>query len=120
MLLCRFCIFYIIIWVGGLCWVFTAVLELSLVVLSRCYPSLRCVGFSRRWLLFLQRAGSGHMGSVLVVYGPSCPVACGILVPQPGVKPVSPTLAGGFFATGLPTEIPLIIFFLIFIWLHQV
>ena len=51
------------------------------------------------------------MGSVLVVYGLSCPVACGILVPQPGVKPVSPTLAGGFFATGLPREIPLIIFF---------
>ena len=47
------------------------------------------------------------MGSVLVVYGLSCPVVCGILVPQP----VSPILAGAFFATGLPGEIPLIIFF---------
>ena len=51
------------------------------------------------------------MGSVLVVYGLSCPVVCGIFVPQPGIKPVSPILAGAFFATGLPGEIPLIIFF---------
>ena len=83
----------------------------SLVVLSGCCPSLQCVGLSLRWLLSLQRTGSGHMGSVFVVYGLSCPVACGILVPQPGIKPVPPTLAGGFFAIGLPREIPLIYLF---------
>ena len=26
----------------------------------------------------------------------SCPTACGILVPQPGIKPESPALEGGF------------------------
>ena len=30
----------------------------------------------------------------------SCPVACGVLVPQPGLEPTSPTLDGRFFTTG--------------------
>ena len=34
----------------------------------------------------------------------SCPVACGILVPQPGIKPMSPALEGGFLITGPPGE----------------
>ena len=29
-------------------------------------------------------------------------VACGILVPQPGIKPMSPALGGGFLTTGPP------------------
>ena len=29
-------------------------------------------------------------------------MACGILVPQPGIKPVSPSLRGRFLTTGLP------------------
>ena len=29
--------------------------------------------------------------------------ACGILVPSPGIKPVSPELAGGFLASEVPT-----------------
>ena len=36
------------------------------------------------------------------MHGLSCPVACGILVPQPGIKPVSPALEGGFLTTGPP------------------
>ena len=35
---------------------------LSLVVASRGYSLLRCVGFSLRWLLLLQSTGSRHMG----------------------------------------------------------
>ena len=31
-----------------------------------------------------------------------CPVACGILVPGPGVEPMSPAPAGGFLTTGPP------------------
>ena len=31
-----------------------------------------------------------------------CPVACGILVPQPRIEPVSPALEGRFLTTGLP------------------
>ena len=32
----------------------------------------------------------------------SCPAACGILVPRPGIEPASPALKGGFFTTGPP------------------
>ena len=30
--------------------------------------------------------------SLVVAHGLSCPVACGILVPQPGIEPASPAL----------------------------
>ena len=46
--------------------------------------------------------GLGHAGSVVVSHGFSCPVACGILVPQPGIKPTSPPLEGKFLTTGPP------------------
>ena len=32
----------------------------------------------------------------------SCPAECGILVPQPGIEPMSPALEGGFFMSGPP------------------
>ena len=37
----------------------------------------------------------------------SCPTACGILVPRPGIKPMSPALAGRFPTTGPPGKSPL-------------
>ena len=37
-----------------------------------------------------------HVGSVVVAHRLSCPTACGISVPQPGIKPASPALEGGF------------------------
>ena len=43
-----------------------------------------------------------RLGSAAVVRGLSCPAACGILVPRPGMEPVSPALEGGFFTTGPP------------------
>ena len=42
------------------------------------------------------------VGSVVAASGPSCPAACGILVPQPGMQPASPALQDGFFTTGPP------------------
>ena len=45
-----------------LCWVFVAVCGLSLVAASRGYSSLRCAGFSLRWLLLLRSTGSRHAG----------------------------------------------------------
>ena len=42
------------------------------------------------------------VGSVVVACRLSCPMACGILVPQPGIEPVSPALVGGFLTTGPP------------------
>ena len=55
--ICLFVCFYF--W---LCWVFVAVRGLSLVVASGGYSSLRCAGFSLRWLLLLQSTGSRRMG----------------------------------------------------------
>ena len=43
-------------------WVFVAARGLSLVVASRGYSSLRCVGFSLRRLLLLRSTGSKHVG----------------------------------------------------------
>ena len=59
-------------------------------------------GLQSAWILQLWREGF----SLVVVHRLSCPMACGILVPQPGIESVSPALAGGFLTTG-PPETPL-------------
>ena len=46
------------------------------------------------------------VGSVVVVHGLSCPVACGIFILQPGMEPMSPALRGGFLTTGPPGRSP--------------
>ena len=51
--------FFFFFW---LCWVFIAVRGLSLVAASGGYSSLRCTGFSLRWLLLLWSTGSRRMG----------------------------------------------------------
>ena len=38
--------------------------------------------------------------------GLNCPTECGILVPQPGIEPMSPALEGGFLTTGPPGKSP--------------
>ena len=43
-------------------WVFVAARGLSLVAASGGYSSLRCAGFSLRWLLFLQSTGFRRVG----------------------------------------------------------
>ena len=43
-------------------WVFVAARGLSLVVVSGGYSSLRCAGFSLRWLLLLRSTGSRWVG----------------------------------------------------------
>ena len=43
-------------------WVFVAARGLSLVVASRGYSSLQCVGFSLQWLLLLRSMDSRHVG----------------------------------------------------------
>ena len=40
--------------------------------------------------------------SLVVTPGLSCPSACGILVPQPGIEPASSALQGGFLTTRSP------------------
>ena len=54
---------------------------------------------------FSCRAGAlEYTGSVVAACGLSCPTACGILVPQPGVEPKSPVLPGRFLTTRLPEK----------------
>ena len=43
---------------------------------------------------------------VAVAFRCSCPEACGILAPEPGIKPVSPAMEGGFLTTGPPGKSP--------------
>ena len=40
------------------------------------------------------------LGSVAEAHGLSCPGACGILVPRPGIIPISLALEGRFLTTG--------------------
>ena len=47
-----------------------------------------------------------YTGSVVVAHELSRSVARGILVPQPGMKPVSPALQGRFLTTGPPGKPP--------------
>ena len=49
------------------------------------------------WSFMVHRFSSCGTGSVAVARGFSHPEACGILVPPPGIKPVSPALQGRFF-----------------------
>ena len=45
-------------------------------------------------------------GSIVEALWLSCPMACGIRVPQPGIEPASPALEGRFLITGPPGKSP--------------
>ena len=66
----------------------------SLVAVSGGYSSLRCAGFSLRWLLSLRSMGSRPAGSVGVTHGLSCSAACGIF-PDQGLNPFLTTVPPG-------------------------
>ena len=69
-----------------LCWVFVSVRGLSLVAASRGHSSSRCAGLSLSWPLLLRSTVSRRAGSVVVIHGLSCSVACGIF-PDQGSNP---------------------------------
>ena len=115
-------------------WVFVAVHRLSLVAASRGYSPLQCTGFSLRgllllrstgpplrWLLLLRSTGSRHAGlsncglRALERRLSSCGTRAQLLrgmwdLPGPGLKPVSPALAGGLLTTA-PSGKPILISF---------
>ena len=82
---------------------------------------LWCPGLSAWWLLLLQSPGSGVLAAVrgLSSLGPSAlEHSCGAQaqwlcsswdLPRPGIKPVSPALAGRFFATEPPGKPPMLL-----------
>ena len=78
--------------------VFVAAHRLSLVAASGGYSSLRCMGFSLLWLLLF---GAQALGTQALVVEARELSSCGSrgmwALPGPGLKPVSPALAGGFF-----------------------
>ena len=98
---------------------------LCLVLVATWGPLLRrCAGFS---LVVAARLRGGVQASLswwqpgsrargLCIWRPtssgvaahrlSCPAACGISVPWPGIKLMSPALDGGFLTTGPPGESP--------------
>ena len=62
------------------------------------------------WLRSCRALAPQCMGSGVVAHGPSCPAACGILVPGPGIEHVSPALAGKFLTNGPPGKSPVLVF----------
>ena len=85
----------------------------SLVAVSGGYSSLRCTGFSLRWLLLLRSTDSKLAGfsscglRALERRLSSCGSQALLLrgmwdLPGPGLKPMSPALAGGFLTTAPP------------------
>ena len=89
--------YYILFWLP---WVFLAACGLSLIGVH--------MGFSRG-IWALEHVGSvvGIRGlSLVVVQGFSGPVACGILVPRPGIEPASLTVRGRASTTGPPGNSP--------------
>ena len=80
----NFYLFYFIYF--WLLWFFVAVHGLSLIVANAGCSLLWGMGFSLGWLLLLWSTGSRCAGSVVVVHGLSCSVACGIF-PGQGSNP---------------------------------
>ena len=94
----------------SLLWVFVAVRGLSLLAGSGGSSSLRCAGFSPRWLLLLWSAGSRHEGfsscsmQAQELWRTGLVALCMWSLPRPGTEPVSPALAGRFLSTVPPRK----------------
>ena len=102
----RHFIYYLFIYFW-LCRVFVAAHGLSLLAAMERAGAARwlwCVGLSLQWLLCRGAQALELTGSVVVAHGLSCPETCGIFIPRPGIKSVSPSLAGRFLTTGPPGE----------------
>ena len=62
-----------------------------------------CIGLScSTWDLSFWHTGSG----AVTLRFSSCPAACGILVPWPGIETVFPAIQGRFLTTGSPEKSP--------------
>ena len=77
---------FLFIYYFWLCWVFTAAHKLSPIVASG--------------LLI-------EVASLIAVHRLNCAKECGILVPSPGIKLVSPASTGGFLTTGPSGKSPM-------------
>ena len=57
---------------------------------------------------------------LVVVCGLSCSTTCGVLIPSPGIGPVSPALQGEFLTTGAPGKSLFLYFCVHAQWLRRV
>ena len=79
--------------------IYSAVSDLSYDTLDLC---CRMLDLSLHWNFspLVLMWSSERVGSVVAMHRPSCPVACGVSVPQPEIKLMSPALEGEFLTTG--------------------
>ena len=71
------------------------------MVLSSNLSSLRKEKKNSYYLAVLVSSCGTHDLSIMA-HRLSCPAECGILVPQPGIEPMSPALQGTYLTTGPP------------------
>ena len=113
---------FIYLFIYWLRWLFIAACGLSLLAASGGYSSLRCAGFSYCGGFCCRAQAIGAQASVVVACGlsscgsqalehrlSSCGARAQLLrgmwdLPGPGLKPVSPALAGGFLTTAPPRK----------------
>ena len=85
-------------------WIELMYLQIFLAALGLCCSA--CASLVVVWCVHFRVQGQTESlqrsGSLAVAPGLSCPIACGILVPWPGIKPVFPALKGRFLTTGPP------------------
>ena len=88
------------------CWVFISACRLYPVAAGGGYSVMWRVSFSLPWLFLLCIMGSRHLGFSSYSIGSvvALLVAGGILVPRPGIKPISPALASRLLTTRPPEK----------------
>ena len=86
-----------------LCWLSVSVCGLSPVAADRGYSPVEVLGFSLRRRLSLWSPGPGLHGLQDYSHGGQVQLLCGMWpLPRPGIKPMSPVLAGGFLTSEPP------------------
>ena len=90
---------------GGSWWVLRG--SLGLVSHFMCYLTIWVWAAACRVFIRSCRVFGCGVSSATVVHRLSCPAACRVWVPQPGIEPVSPALQGRFLTTGLPGNVSL-------------
>ena len=93
---------------GDKCFVFSAVIYLFtwlrqiLVVALEIFIASSRIFRCGAQTVVVARGLQSVQASIAVTDKFSCCTACGILVPWPGIEPMSPALQGGFLTTGPP------------------
>ena len=87
-------------------WLHEATFLLGFIICNYLVLSIILLSFFKKvyWLILAASDLSCNTCSLVVTNGPSCPNACEILVPWPGIEPTSPAMKGRFSTTGPPRK----------------